>query len=332
MDIGKLPPSIRTDPEQAKTLNSSLDSISSGIQAATQTSGPAEVSDWLDKYSASFPATASPLTARSFADSAAISSPSSYLNSARQLGGENAVKSFSSLVQMDKVAIKLGDPSFKQQKHLEGFSNALANLKFDTGIAQAKPGESSGRERVADESKAAIPFVGNVADESSIKLRIADESSIKLRVADESKAAIPFMNAPDESSIKLRVADESKAAIPFMNAPDESSIKLRVADESKAAVPFMNAPDESSIKLRIADESSIKLRIADESKAMVPIAGDAPAQAMFLGDIKDSSAVATLSADNADSMIQDANVFQRLSNFQSTLNQIVSLNRGLEGK
>ena len=94
----------------------------------------------------------------------------------------------------------------------------------------------------------------------------------------------------------------------------------------------MNAPDESSIKLRIADESSIKLRIADESKAMVPIAGDAPAQAMFLGDIKDSSAVATLSADNADSMIQDANVFQLLSNFQSTLNQIVSLNRGLEGK
>jgi hypothetical protein len=53
---------------------------------------------------------------------------------------------------------------------------------------------------------------------------------------------------------------------------------------------------------------------------------------MFLGDIKDSSAVATLSAENADSMIQDANVFQRLSNFQSTLNQIVSLNRGLEGK
>jgi hypothetical protein len=240
MDIGKLLPSIRTDPEQAKSLNSSLDSISSGIQAATQTSGPAEVSDWLEKYSASFPATASPLTARSFADSAATSSPVSYLSSARQLGGENAVKSFSSLVQMDKVAIKLGDPSFKQHKHLEGFSNALANLKFDTGIAQAntKPDESSGR------------------------LRVADESSIKLRIA-----------------------------------------------------------DESSIKLRVADESSIKLRVAD-----------AAPEAMFLGDIKDSSAVATLSAENADSMIQDANVFQRLSNFQSTLKQIVSLNRGLEGK
>ena len=216
MDIGKLLPSIRTNPEQAKSLNSGLDSISSGIKVATQTSGPAEVSDWLHKYSASFPATASPLTARSFADTAAISSPVSYLNSARQLGGEKAVKSFSSLVQMDKVAIKLGDPSFKQQKHLEGFSNALANLKFD-----------------------AFRYVGRAPDESSIKLRVADESSIKLRVA-----------------------------------------------------------DESSIKLRIADESSIKLRVAD----------------------------------NADSMIQDANAFQRLSNFQSRLQQIVSLNRGLEGK
>src|SRR5262245_46014614 len=158
MDIGKLLPSIRTNPEQAKSLKSGLDSISAGIKVATQTSGPAEVSDWLHKYSAFFPATASPLTARSFAET--TSSPVSYLNSAKQLGGEKALKSFSSLVQMDKVAIKLGDPSFKQKKHLEGFSNALANLKFET------PG-----------------YVGRAPDESSIKLRIADESRA---------AAIPY--------------------------------------------------------------------------------------------------------------------------------------------
>jgi hypothetical protein len=326
MDISKLLPSIRTNPEQAKSLNSSLDSISSGIKVATQTSGPAEVSDWLHKYSSSFPATASPLTARSFADSAATSSPVSYLNSARQLGGEKAIKNFSSLVQMDKVAIKLGDPSFKQQKHLEGFSKALANLKFGTGESPVfrNPDESSIKLRIADES--------------SIKLRIADESSIKLRVADESKAAIPYvgnvadessikLRIADESSIKLRVADESKAAIPYVgNVADESSIKLRIADESSIK---LRVADESSIKLRVADESSIKLRVAD---AAVPLLGEAAPKAMFLGDIKDSSAIATLSADNADSMIQDANVFQRLSNFQSTLQQIASLNRGLEGK
>jgi hypothetical protein len=142
-------------------------------------------------------------------------------------------------------------------------------------------------------------------------LRVADESSIKLRVA-------------DESSIKLRVADESKAAIPYVgNVADESSIKLRVASESKSAIPFVD---------NVPDESLARLRRPDESKAIaVPLVGEAP-QAMFLGDIKDSSAVATLGADNADSMIQEANVFQRLSNFQSTIQNIASLNRGLEGK
>ena len=220
MDIGKLLPSIRTNPEQVKSLNSSLDSISSGIKVAAQTSGPAEVSDWLDKFTASFPA-ASPLTARSFSDSASISSPVSYLNSARQLGGEKAVKSFSSLVQMDKIAIKLGDPSFKQQKHLEGFSNALANLKFDAfrSVGRA-PDESSIKLRVADESSIKL----RVADESSIKLRIADESSIKLRIA-------------DESSIKLRVADESSGRL---RVGDESSIKLRVADNADSMIQDAN--------------------------------------------------------------------------------------------
>jgi hypothetical protein len=177
---------------------------------------------------------------------------------------------------------------------LEGFSKALANLKFDVG-QERSPIEPR-------ESQAAIPYVG-VADESSIKLRIADESSIKLRIA-------------DESSIKLRIADESSIKL---RIADESSIKLRIADSES---PYTGGlPTESSSRKRTPD--------ADQP---IPFIDQGSPQAMFLGDIRDSSAIATLSAENADTMIQDAGVFQRISNFQSTLQQILSLNRGLEGK
>ncbi len=312
MGLSILPSGFQATPEQTKAIDSSLNSVSSGIQAATHTSGPAEVSEWLETYSSSFPSLDPSLSGKAaFADSAAVQSPNSYLNMAKQLGGQNALNSFSDLVPMDKVATKLGDASFNHQKNLEGFSTALANLKLEEQPGGIKiPTESEGRKRT----------------ESEGRLRIGDPI--------ESQGAIPFIGEavnkiPTESEGRIRRDDSIES-----QSYTESEGRIRRDDSIES-----QSYTESEGRLRA--ESEGRLRIGDpigtEARSPIPLVGDALDQVMFIGDIgksglQDSTAVATLTGENANSLIQDASVFQRLSDFRGTLQEIVSLNQDIQRK
>jgi len=253
---------FRPQPGQTGPIDSSLNSVSTGIQAAAQSSGLGEISDWIDGFSGS----TAPIDAKqagNIADSSAIPSPDSYFKGASRLGGEAGLQNFSDLVPMDEVSGKLSDPSFDQQKGLQRLSSALSQIDVPV---QTKSGESQGTESYAG-------------------IRRIDEQGSG---PTESQGVIPFVGTD---------ATESQGAIPMVGSGATES-------ESASAIPAVGMPN---------DVSSIS----------------------FLGDIgapglQDSTA--TLTRENAESVLQNAGVFQRLTNLQDTLQNIVSLNQQTEGK
>lgn len=196
--VERLPAGFQTDPALATAVDSSLDSISAGIQAA-QASGPLEIGDLLQNYAACFPpigTTLEPLT--SFTDAAAIQSPEFYLNNARQLGGEDSLAGFSDLISMNRVAEKLSDPKFDHQKSLQSFSDVLAEVQL------------------SGDPSAPVPL-----EEARLRRRVdVHESSADKELGSESMAAYEFL--PADSAQRLPDGD-SHAVIAIIKQDSDQS-------------------------------------------------------------------------------------------------------------
>jgi hypothetical protein len=322
---------FRPQAGQTSAIESGLNSVASGIQSAEQTGGLTEISDSLESLSYS----SSPIDAKqagNIADSSAIPSPDSYFKSAARLGGESALQNFSDLASMEEVSMKLSDPKFNQQQGLQKLFNSVSNLEVPSqsqlpseNLDSSAKGMTSGDESSAirrrspdDESAAGIIM----EDEAAAGIIMQDEAAQR-----ESQAAIPLV--PDkprgsESAAGIIMQDEAAAGI--RRSPEDESAAFGYlpgsnVGESQAAIPVFGGS---------AGES--------ESVSAIPMVGKSSNDFMsisFFGDIGTpglEDATATLTQDNAEQVLQNTTVFQRLNDFQDTLQNIVSLNQQTEGK
>ena len=327
---------FRATPEQSKAINSGLDSVSSGIQEATKTSSPAEVSAWLKTYSSSFPALQSSLSGKaSFVDSASMPSPQSYLNSAKQFGGQKTLSNFSDLVPMDKVEAKLGDAKFNQQKSLQGFSNALKNLEFDD------PGfNPTGRSRM-DSPKVGDPGFTPKGKLPSDSPKIGDPGftpSGKLptdfpKIGDpgftsSGKLPVDFPNVGDPG---FTPKGKKHTDLPNIGDPGFTPPSKLPADFPNIGDPGFTPKGKQTDFPNIGDSG---FSPAGKSHSDFPGIGDAgftppsklPVDFPNIGDPGFNL------ADLAKPLNQDTDVNQRLSDFRGTLQDIVSLSDGIPGK
>src|SRR5437867_1911618 len=108
--VERLPAGFQTDPALSQAVDSGLGSVSSGVQAAQQSS-PAEIQDLVESFGACLPpieTSQEPFS--SISDAGAIQSPDGYLNNASHVSGDDSLAGFSDLVSMNQVAERLSDP------------------------------------------------------------------------------------------------------------------------------------------------------------------------------------------------------------------------------
>lgn len=199
-----LPAGFQADPELAKAVGSGVDSVSSGIQSAAQTSGPAEISDWLENFSSSFPPIGTaPAGKAGFADAGAVQSPDAYFANAREAGDVNG---FSDLVSIDRVTIQLADSSFDYQKSLQSFADIFRDIELSSPNLAELPTpleDASARRRVDIDDLSASLEEGSAlrrADFEDLPTPIEDASAARLRVDFEE-----FPTPLEEASTRQRV-------------------------------------------------------------------------------------------------------------------------------
>jgi hypothetical protein len=337
MGTGILPPGFRATPEQSKAINSGLDSVSSGIQEASKSSNPAEVSRLLEKYSSSFQSLQPSISGKaSFADSASMLSPQSYLNHAKQFGGQKTLNSFSDLVPMDKVASKLGDAGFNQQKGLQGFSKALQGLEFDDPGFNPRGGSRMDSPKVGDpgfnppgKSGGDIPDTGDPGFTPKGKKQTDFPNIGDPGFTPKSKKQTDFPNIGDPG---FNPPTKSGGDIPDIGDPGFNP-------PSKLPMDFPNIGDpgftpKGKKQTDFPNISDPGFNPPGKSPSDFPGIGDAgfnppsklPTDFPNIGDPGFNL------TDLTKSQNQDANVNQRLSDFRGTLNEMVSLSDGISGK
>jgi hypothetical protein len=192
----ELPANFRSISELSNAVDSSLSTVSTGIQAA-QNLGLTNISDSLHSFDAFLPPIGSPpQSLHSLSDAGAIASPDHYLNQAQEFVGKDTLKSFSTLAPMNEVLQKLMDPNLEQQKSLRSFSDLLSNFK----LQDIPPGEANSAKGlgIAHEAKHS-PDVG-IAHEAKYAREIG--------IGHEAKHAPDFKFAPE---YKYRAPDFKQA-------------------------------------------------------------------------------------------------------------------------